>query len=103
MGLCPSGLFLRREYLDIRLPGILNDLPAKRRAGPFVAGLVDNASGAERLGDLGNQPRFADFLGGELLEWARERWKVTRDPRRTFVAGSSASGLAAAVIQQYKR
>jgi enterochelin esterase-like enzyme len=92
-------VFDGREYLeDIRLPGILDDLLAKRRAGPFVAVLVDNASGAERLADLANQPRFADFLGGELLEWARERWKVTRDPRRTFVTGSSAGGLAAAYV-----
>ena len=85
------------EYLeDIPLPGMLDALLAERQAGPFVALLIDNASSAERLADLANHARFADFLAGELMDWARRRWRVTRDPHRIIVTGSSAGGLAAA-------
>ena len=42
-----------------------------------------------------HQP-FADFLARELLPWARERYRVTSEPSRTVVAGSSYGGLAAA-------
>jgi enterochelin esterase family protein len=85
------------EYLDeMRLPAMLDALLAERRAGPFVAVLIDNASSAERLADLANHARFSDFLAGELVNWVRGRWRVTRDPRRTIVTGSSAGGLAAA-------
>jgi len=85
------------EYLsDIPLPTMLDTLLAERKAPAFVAILIDDESGAARLDDLGNRSKFADFLAGELLEWVRARWKVTRDPSRTIVAGSSAGGLAAA-------
>jgi len=85
------------EYLsDIPLPAMLDKLVAERKAPAFVSVLIDNESGAARLDDLGNRSKFADFLAGELLDWVRARWRVTRDPSRTIVAGSSAGGLAAA-------
>ena len=85
------------EYLsEIPLPAMLDALLAERKAPPFVAVLIDNGSGATRLGDLANRFRFAEFLSGEFIEWVRGRWKVTRDPRRTILAGSSAGSLAAA-------
>ena len=87
------------EYLEeIPMPGILDTLLAERRAGPFVAVLIDNASSAERLADLANHIQFADFLASELVDWTRRRWRVTRDPHRTIVTGSSAGGLAAAYV-----
>ncbi len=87
------------EYLEeIPLPQILDTLLARREAGPFVAILIDNASSAERLADLANRARFADFLADEVLAWVRQRWAVTRDPHRTIVTGSSAGGLAAAYV-----
>jgi len=90
-------VFDGREYQsEIPLPATLDTLLAERKAPPFVAVLIDNASGAARLADLANRAKFADFLAGDLLDWVRSRWKVTRDPRRTIVAGSSAGGLAAA-------
>jgi enterochelin esterase-like enzyme len=92
-------VFDGREYLeDISLPRILDALLAGKKAGPFVAVLIDNSTGGERLADLANHARFADFVGGELVEWARGRWNVTRNPHRTIVAGSSAGGLAAAYV-----
>src|SRR5262249_40003475 len=90
-------VFDGREYVeDIPLPAILDGLLGRHEAGPFVAVLTDNATGGERLADLANRRQFADFLAGELVPWARERWKATKDPRRTFVTGSSAGGLASA-------
>ncbi len=69
------------------------------RAGatpPFVAVLIDSASPAARIAELGNSRRYARFLGEELVPWARSNWNVTRDPHRTVITGSSAGGLAAA-------
>ena len=88
-----------REYLeDIGLPGILDTLLAQKKAGPFVAVMIHNSTGAERLADLANRAGFADFLAGDVVEWVRKRYRVSRDPRRVFVAGSSAGGLAAAYV-----
>lgn len=87
------------EYLeDIPLPAILDTLLARGEAGPFVAVLIDNGSRAERIADLGNSAKFADFVAADVVEWARRNRKATRDPHRTFVTGSSAGGLASAYL-----
>ena len=92
-------VFDGREYLeDIALPRILDTLLTQKKAGPFVALLIDNSTGAERLGDLANRARFADFLAGEAVDWVRKRYRVSSDPHRAFVTGSSAGGLAAAYV-----
>jgi enterochelin esterase family protein len=92
-------VFDGEEYLeDIALPAMLDRLLARGEAGPFVAVLIDNGRGAERLADLGNRAQFADFVAGDLVDWARRSRKATRDPHRTFVTGSSAGGLAAAYL-----
>jgi enterochelin esterase family protein len=81
-------------YLDvIPTPVILDNLLAARKLPPFVALFVDNV---DRNHELPCHAPFADFLADELLEWARGRYSLTRDPKRTVVAGSSAGGLAAA-------
>ena len=87
------------EYVeDIGLPKILDALLAEKKAPAFVAVLIDNGTGAGRLADLANRESFAVSLSGELLPYARANWNVTRDPRHTIVAGSSAGGLAAAFV-----
>jgi len=92
-------VFDGEEYLeDIALPAMLDTLLARGEAGPFVAVLIDNSRGGERLADLGNRAQFADFVAGDVVEWARRNWKATRDPRRTYVTGSSAGGLAAVYL-----
>ena len=92
-------VFDGREYLeDIGLPGILDTLLAQKKAGPFVALLIHSSTGAERLADLANRAGFADFLAADVIEWVRKRYRVSRDPRHVFVAGSSAGGLAAAYV-----
>jgi enterochelin esterase-like enzyme len=92
-------VFDGREYAeDIGLPKILDALLAEGKAPAFVAVLIDNGTGAQRLADLGNRESFAAFLSGELLPHVRANWNVTRDPRHAIVAGSSAGGLAAAFV-----
>lgn len=83
---------------DMHLPRILDSLTTSRAAGPFVALLVDNGSGAARTADLGNEPRFAAFLADEAMTWLRANYNVTRDPHRVIVTGSSAGGLGAAFV-----
>ncbi len=92
-------VFDGREFLeDIQLARILDTLIDEKRLPPTLAVLMDNASGAARLADLGNHERFADFVASELVPWARRTFKVSADPHRCTVIGSSAGGLAAAFV-----
>jgi len=79
---------------EIPTPIILDNLAASRRISPLVALLVH--SGQTRDRDLQCSPAFADFLAKELLPWARRRYRLSADPTRTTVGGSSFGGLAAA-------
>src|SRR5262249_244923 len=92
-------VFDAREYIqDFRLAAMLDSLTAAKAISPSVALLIDDASGAERLADLGNQPKFVTFVCDELMPWLRSKWRVTHDPARTIVTGSSAGGLASAYL-----
>jgi enterochelin esterase family protein len=82
----------------IPLPQILDSLTLARAVTPSVAVMIDNASGADRIADLGNRAAFASFLADELVPWVAARYRVTRSPMRTIVTGSSAGGLAAAYV-----
>ena len=83
---------------DIPLPTILDTLITAKRIRPTVAVLFDDSSSTARLADLANHESFAKFVGGELVPWVRSRWKVTHDPHRTTITGSSAGGLASAFV-----
>lgn len=80
----------------MNVPTLLDSLVAARATPSFVAVMVDDGSGAARIAELGNSARFLRFLAEELIPWVREHYRVTHDPRRTIVTGSSAGGLAAA-------
>jgi enterochelin esterase-like enzyme len=87
-------LFDGYAYLRaIPTPSILDNLLAAGQLPPFVLLLVDNR---DRDLELPCHAPFADFLAGELLPWARERYTITSDPAHAVVAGSSYGGLAAA-------
>lgn len=87
------------DYQDtMPLPLILDTLRATGRAPAFVAVLIDNGAGAQRIADLGNAPRMVRFLGDELIPWARAGWHVTTDPHQVIITGSSAGGLASAYV-----
>jgi enterochelin esterase-like enzyme len=77
------------EELDV-----VNVLDSLKR--PAVAVLVDNS--ANRLGDLANHQKFADYMATELIPAIRTRFHVTHDPARTVLAGWSAGGLGAAYV-----
>lgn len=90
-------VFDATQYLDeIPVPRILDSLLAAKRIAPLVAVLIDNGSAGVRREDLANRAAFADWLAGDLLPWIRQRYAISRDPRRAIVAGSSAGGLGAA-------
>ena len=83
---------------DIPLPAMLDSLVAAKRLRPTVAVMLDDSSGTARIADLGNQERFARMIAGEIVPWARKHWKLTTDPHRSTVTGSSAGGLASAFV-----
>jgi enterochelin esterase-like enzyme len=87
------------EYRDtMPLPLVLDSLAAAGRAPAMVAVLVDDSAGSVRIEDLGNARRMADFLGDQLIPWVRRGWRITTDPDRVIVTGSSAGGLGAAYV-----
>jgi len=87
------------EYRDsMPLPAVLDSLNATGQAPAFVAVLVDDSAGAVRIADLGNAPRMVTFLVDQLVPWVRQGWHVTHDSHRVIVTGSSAGGLAAAMV-----
>jgi enterochelin esterase family protein len=75
-------------------PTTLDTLVARRRIPPLVAVFVTQSANRNR--ELSNDRAFLDFVADELLPEVRRRWRVTADPARTVVCGSSAGGLAAA-------
>jgi enterochelin esterase family protein len=90
-------LFDGETYVsDIPTPAILDELIAAKKIPPVVAVLVDTSQ--NRIGDLANHQAFADALARDLIPWARGKWRITNDPRRVVVGGSSAGGLAAAYV-----
>jgi enterochelin esterase family protein len=89
-------LFDGQSYLElVPTPTILDNLIAARRIPPTIAVLVDNPSSVDRERELACYRPFADFLSKELLHWLREKYRVTADPAKTVIAGSSYGGLAA--------
>ena len=92
-------VFDGREYReDFPLPRILDALIAEKKLPPTVAVMMDNGTGAERLADLANHEAFAELVASEIIPWVRGKWKVSADPHRATIAGSSAGGLAAAFV-----
>jgi enterochelin esterase family protein len=81
---------------DIPAPAILDNLIATKQIRPIVAVMVDTSE--NRLGDLANHQRFADFAATELVPWARTKWRIATGPSHVVVGGYSAGGLAAAYV-----
>ncbi len=85
-------VFDRRFFLQlVPTPVILDNLIHAGKIPPMVAALVGNVNRGEELPCY--EP-FANFLAHELVPWIREAHRVTSDPARTIVAGSSYGGLA---------
>jgi enterochelin esterase-like enzyme len=86
----------------IRAPMILDNLLADRRIPPLVAVMVDNPghtwqqSMVIREKELSCYPLFSRFLTQEVVPWLQQNYHITADPMKTFLAGGSNGGLAAA-------
>ncbi len=92
-------VFDGEDYFNsIPLPLILDTLLAAKKTPPFVAVFVDDSIGKARSDDLSNQPRFAAFIGRQLIPWVRRNFNVTRKADRTVIAGFSNGGLGASYI-----
>ena len=102
-GYDPKGLpcallvvFDGREYIgQVATPVTMDNLIAEKRIPPTVAVFVDNANPFSRGKELGDYPPMAEFLARELRPWIRARWRVSDDPSRAAIAGSSSGGIAA--------
>lgn len=96
----PYGLLVvldgRTYTSDIPGQTILDNLLAAGRIPPLVAVFIANPSAEARVRELSCHPPFAEFLTRELLPWVRRGYRITDDPARTAIAGSSLGGLAAA-------
>ncbi|HEX3553927.1 MAG TPA: enterochelin esterase [Thermoanaerobaculia bacterium] len=96
----PLGLLVvldgRTYTSDVPTPTILDNLLAARRIPPLMAVFVANPSPETRSLELSCHPPFTEFLARELIPWVRRGYRVTTDPARTVIAGSSLGGLAAA-------
>ena len=89
-------LFDEGAYLgDIPAPIILDNLIAAKRIRPVVAVLIGNVNRDRELTPNGE---FAAFVADELMPWVGSNYRVTKDPRRVVIGGSSLGGLAAAYV-----
>ncbi|MBV9670616.1 MAG: esterase family protein [Acidobacteriales bacterium] len=77
---------------------LLDRLIASKKIPRTVAVFMDNGSGYERNRDLGNDADFVKFVRGTLVPWVRQNYRVSRDPHRALVTGTSNGGLAAAFV-----
>ena len=98
----PYSLIVAFDGSDYRytmpLPFILDTLLATKKAPAYVAVLVDDGGGPQRIADLGNAHRMVDFLGRQLIPYVRAHWRVGTDPHRVVITGSSAGGLGSAYV-----
>jgi enterochelin esterase family protein len=77
------------------LPVILDNLIAERRIPPVVAAFVFTPVGVARNDDLSPSPAFEQFLSRELMPFIRAHYRLSSDPRRHVIVGSSLGGLMA--------
>ncbi|MFA6126316.1 MAG: alpha/beta hydrolase-fold protein [Bacteroidales bacterium] len=89
-----QSLYLKR----VPLPTILDNLIADNKIPPCVAIMVDNQPRERRELELPLYKPFADFIALELMPWAYQNFKITKDPNKSIVAGVSYGGLASSYI-----
>jgi enterochelin esterase-like enzyme len=73
-------------------PATLDNLIGKKRIAPVVAVFLTHI---DRSAELSCSESFADFLAAELVPWVRKNYRVSPDPGRTVVRGTSLGGLMA--------
>jgi len=92
-------VFDQSLYIErVPLPTMLDNLIAAKRIPPCVAILVDNQPTERRERELPLFKPFADFVALELMPWAYQKLRITRDPDQSIVAGVSYGGLASSYV-----
>lgn len=76
----------------IPAPIILDNMIAGGVIPPTVAVMLDQK---DRINELFLNQGFADFVAGELVPWARQKYHATASPQETVIGGLSLGGLAA--------
>ena len=77
---------------------IVDNLLAEGRIPPLIVAALDNPDQATRSRELPCYEPFSEFLATEFLPWLHANYRVTSDPSRVVVAGSSHGGLAASFV-----
>jgi enterochelin esterase-like enzyme len=73
-------------------PGILDNMIAARVIPPVIAIFLESP---DRDVEFPPNDSFQQFVGSELLPMLRKHYRISHDPRRNAVLGSSYGGLAA--------
>jgi enterochelin esterase family protein len=73
----------------------LDNLIEAGRIPPLYALLIETDNINERWRELDEGSGIDDFVVGDLLAWARERFPITGNPDRVIVAGQSLGALSA--------
>ncbi|CCH78846.1 putative esterase [Nostocoides japonicum T1-X7] len=77
------------------LPMTLDNLIADREIPPVHAVFVDSGGRDRRWAELDEGGHLDDYLAGDLLAWARERYPISDDSRDVIVVGQSLGALTA--------
>ena len=85
----------RGDYASRRLTRtLLDNLTAEKTIGPTVVFMLH--SEGSRSADLETSDRFVRFVGEELVAWARENFKLSKDPGDNVIGGNGVGGSIAA-------
>jgi enterochelin esterase-like enzyme len=80
-------------------PTILDNLIAERRIMPVVALFLPQELGpSARQATMGNNAAYAKVIAEEAIPWVQTNYRVSRDPTKIVIGGSSLGGLAASHV-----
>lgn len=83
------------EYINlVEAPKILDNLIGGKYTSSTCAVFI--ASSEKRSQELICNKEFLEFITEDILLWVRENYRVTKDPKRTIIAGLSLGGQFAA-------
>lgn len=84
-----------RTWHDMPLAPLLDGLLEDGTLPPALTVMIDSLDPATRTRELACHDPFVAFLEEEVLPWLAGRYAITKDPRRTLIAGQSLGGLTA--------
>jgi len=85
----------RGDYSSRRLTRtVLDNLTAEKAIGPTVVFMLHSEGSSSS--ELETSDRFVRFVGEELVAWARENFKLSKDPGNNVIGGNGVGGSIAA-------